>query len=219
MFFEVLKRELLIAWRRPGDAVLPVAFFLVVAVLFPLGLLPDPRLLRPVAPGIVWVLALLAGLLGQQAMFRSDRQDGTLEQFTLSPRPLVLVILAKSLGQWLLTGLPVIAASALIGSMLYLSGPALGILVLSLCLGTPILTLLGAMAAALTVSLRQASVLGPILVLPLATPILIFGAHSATLVLMGRSPVQPLWALAALLLLAISLLPAAAALALRISLE
>lgn len=219
MFIELLRRELLLAWRRPGEALTPLMFFLVTSMLFPLGLSPSPDLLRPLAPGITWVIAFLAGMLGLQGLFRADHDDGTLEQLLLTPRPLTLVILAKALGHWLVTGLPIVCGAALVADMLFVPPRGIAALVAGLALGTPLLTLLGTLVAALTVTLRQAAVLGPVLILPLATPVLIFGAHSATLVMNGQPAAQAFAALTAMLILGASLLPAAAALALRISHE
>lgn len=216
MFVELLRRELRLAWRRPGEAVVPLIFFVVTSMLFPLGLSSEPGLLRPLAPGVIWVIAFLAGMLGLHGLFRGDYEDGTLEQLLLTPRPLTLVILAKAAGHWLVTGLPIVVAAALVGEMLFMHGAAIGLLVGGLALGTPVLTLLGTVVAALTVSLRQAAVLAPALILPLAVPVLIFGAHSARL---AAHTGQAFAALAAMFILAVSLLPPAAALALRISHE
>ncbi len=215
MFLELLRRELLLAWRRPGEAIVPLVFFLVTSMLFPLGLNAEPSLLRPLAPGLVWVIAFLAGMLGLHGLFRGDYEDGTLEQLLLTPRPLTLIVLAKSAGHWLVTGLPIVCTAALVGEMLFMRGHAIGLLVAGLALGTPVLTLLGTVVAALTVSLRQAAVLAPVLILPLAVPVLIFGAHSVA----GIKAGQAFIALAAMFILAVSLLPPAAALALRISHE
>lgn len=219
MFVELLRRECLLAWRRPGEALTPVVFFLVTSMLFPLGLSPDPALLRPLAPGLIWVIAFLAGMLGMQGLFRADYDDGSLEQMLLSPRPLTVAILAKALGHWLVTGLPIVCGAALVAEMLFVPPSVLAALVAGLALGTPVLTLLGTVAAALTVGLRQAAVLAPVLILPLAVPVLVFGAHSAILAMHGRSATQAFAALAAMLILAASLLPAAAAVGLRIGHE
>ncbi len=216
MFVELLRRELLLAWRRSGEAVVPLVFFLVTSMLFPLGLSSEPSLLRPLAPGVICVIDFLAGMLGLHGLFRGDYEDGTLEQLLLTPRPLTLVILAKATGHWLVTGLPIVVVAALVGEMLFMRGTTIGLLVGGLALGTPVLTLLGTVVAALTVSLRQAAVLAPALILPLAVPVLIFGAHSATV---GDHVVQAFVALAAMLILAVSLLPPAAAMALRIAHE
>lgn len=219
MLKEFLRRELLVAWRRPGEAAMPVVFFLVVSMLFPLGLAPDPQLLRPLGPGVIWVVAFLAEMLGLQRLFRADYEDGTLEQLLLTPRPLTLIVLAKALGHWLVTGLPVVVGGGIVAAMLFIPPSGIGVVMGGLLLGTPILTLLATVVAALTVSLRQAAVLAPVLILPLATPVLIFGAQSATLAMAGRSAAQAFEALAAMLILGASLLPAAAALALRIGQE
>ncbi|HEX5314205.1 MAG TPA: heme exporter protein CcmB, partial [Gammaproteobacteria bacterium] len=193
--------------------------FLVTSMLFPLGLSAAPDLLRPLAAGVIWVIAFLAAMLSLQGFFRVDYEDGTLEQLLLTPRPLSLVILAKASGHWILTGLPIVCGAALVAVMLYVPGRGIAALVAGLLLGTPVLTLLGTLVAALTVSLRQAAVLAPVLILPLAVPVLIFGAHSATLAMAGLPLGQAFAALAALLILALSLLPPAAAAALRISHE
>lgn len=219
MFTELLKRELLIAWRRPGEALTPLVFFLVTSMLFPLGLSAAPATLRPLAPAIVWVIAFLAGMLGVQGVFRADHEDGTLEQLLLTPRPLTLIVLAKTVGHWLVTGLPITAGAAIVGYMLFMPGRGIAALVAGLALGTPLLTLLGTLIAALTVTLRQAAILAPVLILPLASPVLIFGAHSASLVMAQQPAGQAFAALAAMLILGLSLCPAAAALALRISHE
>lgn len=219
MLTELLRRELLIAWRRPGEAATPVVFFLVTSMLFPLGLTPDPNLLRPLGPGVIWVVAFLAEMLGLQRLFRADFEDGTLEQLLLTPRPLTLVILAKAAGHWLVTGLPVVVGGGVVAAMLFMPPRGIGIVMAGLLLGTPILTLLATVVAALTVSLRQAAILAPVLILPLATPVLIFGAQSATLAMHGQPAAQAFEALAAMLILGASLLPGAAALALRIGHE
>ena len=219
MFLELLRRELLIAWRRPGEALTPLIFFLVTSMLFPLGLSSSPNVLRPLAPGIIWVIAFLAGMLGLQGVFRADHEDGTLEQLLLTPRPLTLVILAKAMGHWLVTGLPMVLAAAVVGDMLFMPGRGIAALMAGLAIGTPLLTLLGTLVAALTVTLRQAAMLAPVLILPLATPVLIFGAHSASLVMSGQPAGQAFASLFALLILGVSLCPAAAAMALRISHE
>lgn len=219
MFIELLRRELLIAWRRPGESGVPIVFFLVTVMLFPLGLSRSPELLRPMAPGIIWVVAFLAGMLGMQGLFRADYEDGTLEQLLLTPRPLTLVVLAKAGGHWLVTGLPVVVGAGLVAGMLYVPPPSIAVMMLGLLLGTPILTLLATLVAALTLTLRQAAVLAPVLILPLAVPVLIFGAHSASLTTPGEINAKAFSALGAMLILAISLLPPASALALRISYE
>lgn len=219
MFTELLRRELLIAWRRPGEAGVPVVFFLVTAMLFPLGLSRSVDLLRGLAPGVIWVIAFLAGMLGMQGLFRADYEDGTLEQLLLTPRPLTLVVLAKACGHWLVTGLPVVIGAGLVAAMLYVPPSSIGIMMLSLLLGTPVLTMLATVVAALTLTLRQAAVLAPVLILPLAVPVLIFGAHSVQLNMPGVADAKAFAALGAMLVLAISLLPSAAAVALRISHE
>lgn len=169
LFLAVLKRDLLLAARRRSDMLNPLIFFLMVASLFPLGISPEPGFLAQIAPGVVWVGALLATLLSMDSLFRSDFDDGTLEQTLLSPQPLVLVVFAKVFSHWMMTGLPLTLLAPLLGVMLFLPAEGMGGLVLSLLLGTPTLSLIGAIGAALTVGLRKGGVLISLLVLPLYT--------------------------------------------------
>lgn len=212
-------RDLRIAFRRPGEVMTPAMFFVLVTTLFPLGLSPQPELLRTIAPGVVWVAALLAGLIGQESLFKSDYEDGSLEQLVLSPVPLPLVATTRVVSHWIVTGLPVVVLSPLMGLLMDYPTGAMGSLVLSLVLGTFILSLLGAVGAALTVGLRQGSMLMPILVLPLAVPVLIFGAEAAARAARGEDPAGALYLLAAMLVLGITLAPFAIAAAVRVSLE
>lgn len=215
----LLKRDLRLSFRRPGELLTPALFFVLVTVLFPLGLSPQPALLAAVAPGLMWVAALLAGLIGQESLFKGDFEDGTLEQMLLSPLPLELMALTRVASHWLMTGLPLVILAPLLGLMLDYPAHAFGMLVLSLALGTLILSLLGAVGAALTVGLRQGGMLMPILVLPLTVPVLIFGAQAAAEAARGEDPAAALYLLGALLALGVTLAPFAIAGALRISLE
>ncbi|HEY1771653.1 MAG TPA: heme exporter protein CcmB [Gammaproteobacteria bacterium] len=215
----VLGRDLRLAYRRRGELATPVIFFVLVTTLFPLGLSPQPALLREIAPGVVWVAALLAGLIGQQTLFKGDFDDGSLEQMLLGPLPLESVALLRVATHWLATGLPIVLLSPLMGLLMDYPGEAMGMLALSLLLGTAILSLLGAVGAALTVGLRQSGMLMPILVLPLAVPVLIFGAQAAAQAAHGEDPAGALYLLAAMLVLGITLAPFAIAAAVRVSLE
>ena len=215
----LVRRDLRLSFRRPGEVATPLLFFILVTVLFPLGLSPRPELLAVVAPGVVWVAALLAVLIGQESLFKSDYDDGSLEQLLLGPVSLELMALTRIFTHWLTTGLPLIILSPFLGLMLGYPSQAFGTLLLSLTLGTLILSLLGALGAALTVGLRQNGMLLPILVLPLAVPVLIFGAQAAAQAAAGEDPAAALYLLAALLVLGVTLAPFAIAGALRISLE
>ncbi len=216
-FWGALKRELLLSYRRKSDLVNPLIFFLMVATLFPLGVSPDPTFLADVAPGVVWVAALLATLLSMDSLFRSDFEDGTLEQILLSPQPLYLVVLAKVLAHWMLTGLPLTILAPLLGVMLFLPGDGMWGLVLSLLLGTPTLSLVGAIGAALTVGLRKGGVLISLLVLPLYIPVLIFGSAAVQGAVTGLPLGGYLAILGAMLSLGLVMAPLAIGAALRIS--
>jgi heme exporter protein B len=215
----ILARDLRLAARRRIESLLPVAFFLVAVSLFPLGVGPEPQTLRAIAPGIVWVCALMAAMLSVHTLYTTDLADGSLEQMLLTPASAVPVALAKALGHWLVAGLPLIVASPVIGLLFGLSGPALGTLVLSLLLGTPVLSLLGGLGAALTLGLRSGGMLLILIVLPLATPALIFGAGAVGAVDAGMQPGGHLSLLGALLIATAMGAPVATAAALRISIE
>ncbi len=214
----VAARDLRLAGRRRIEALLPVVFFLVAASLFPLGVGPEPEVLRHIGGGVVWVCALLSAMLSLNAMYSTDHVDGSLEQMLLSPRSLVLVTAGKAIAHWMLTGLPLILASPILGLLFDLPAPSLGALTLGLLLGTPVLSLLGGVGAALTLGLRSAGVLILLLVLPLCIPVLIFGTGAVAAVDAGLSPSGHLSVLAALFLLAALGAPPATAAALRISL-
>lgn len=215
----LVRRDLLLALRQRADVANTLLFFIVVITMVPLGVGPEKNILRAIAPGVVWVAALLASIVSLHRLFAADHADGTLEQLLLGREPLVLLAVGKVAAHWLATGLPVIVMAAPIGVMFDLPADAIGVLVLSLVLGTPVLSLLGAVGAALTLGLRGGAVLVALLVLPLTVPVLIFGAGAVEAMAGGTSPTAHLLLLAALSLAALALSPWAVAAALRISLE
>ncbi|CAK0748451.1 cytochrome c maturation protein B [Gammaproteobacteria bacterium] len=215
----VLTRDLTLALRRRGELANPLLFFVIVITLFSLGLGPEVNLLARAAPGILWVAALLAALLSLEAMFHSDYQDGSLEQLLLSPHPVAVLVIAKVLAHWLTTGLPLLLLAPLLGVLLHLPEAAMGFLVLTLALGTPVLSFIGAIGVALTVGLRRGGVLLSLLVLPLYIPVLIFSVGAVDSAASGLPVAAHLYLLSALLTLAMSLSPWAITAALRISLE
>ena len=215
----VFVRDLRIALRRRADTLAALIFFVIVVSLFPLGVGPEPQMLREIAPGIVWVCALLASMLSVNALFAGDLADGSLEQMLLAPESPIALVAAKCCAHWLLTGLPLIVASPLVGLLFGLSGQALAVLVYGLLLGTPVLSLLGALGAALTLGLRSGGMLLILIVLPLATPTLIFGAGAVGAVDAGLSAAGHLSLLGALLIATAIGVPLATAAALRISTE
>jgi len=216
-FTALIRRDLQLASRRRTEALLPVVFFAVAASLFPLGIGPEPHILRQIAPGIVWVCALLAAMLSLNALYAGDHADGSLEQMLLSSHPTVLIAAAKALAHWLLTGVPLILAAPVLGLQFDMSLPAIATLTVSLLLGTPVLSLLGGIGAALTLGLRHGGVLILLLVLPLCIPVLIFGAGAVSALDAGQSPRAYLSLLGALLLITAIGAPPATAAALRIS--
>ena len=213
----VLARDVRLASRRPAEALLPVVFFVVAASLFPLGVGPEAGTLRTIAPGVVWVCALLSSMLSLGSMYASDYADGTLEQMLLSNLSGVELALAKCVAHWLMTGVPLLLMSPLLGLLFDLPWPAIGLLALGLLIGTPILSLMGGMGAALTLGLRNAAVLILLIVLPLCIPVLIFGAGAVSAAEAGLSPQGHFYLLGALLLLTCLGAPVATAAALRIS--
>lgn len=219
LFVAVLMRDLRLAMRRRIDTLLPLVFFLVALSLFPLGVGPEAQTLRQIAPGIVWVCALLASMLSVNQLFAGDQADGSLEQMLLAPQSAVALAAAKCCAHWLLTGMPLIVATPLVGILFGLSTPALLALVAGLALGTPILSLLGALGAALTLGLRSGGMLLILIVLPLTTPALIFGAGAVSQVEAGLSASGHFSLLGALLILTAVGGPPATAAALRISTE
>jgi heme exporter protein B len=215
----LFRRDLRLALRRRADTGAALVFFTMVVSLFPLGVGPEAALLRTMGPGVVWVAALLASMLSLSRLFTDDHQDGTLEQLLLSATPLPVLVLGKALAHWLSSGLLLVLASPLIALQFDLPTEAIQVLALTLLLGTPLLSLVGAIGAALTVGLRGAGVLVSLLVLPLVMPVLIFGASAVQDSAAGLSVQAHFSLLGALLLAALVLAPLAAAAALRIALE
>ncbi len=216
---QVIRRDLLLAARQRADVANTLLFFVVVVTMVPLGVGPEPETLRTIAPGMVWVAALLASILSLNRLFAHDLADGTLEQMLLAPEPLAAIVLGKVAAHWLVTGLPITAMAMPLGVMFDLPADATATLATALALGTPALSLIGAVGAALTLGLRGGGVLLSLLVLPLYVPVLIFGAGSVEAVAGGLSPQAHLLLLAAFSLAATVLAPWAIAAALRISLE
>ena len=215
--FAVLARDLRLASRRPAEALLPVAFFVVAASLFTLGVGPEPSTLKQIAPGIVWVCALLSSMLSLNSMYGSDYADGSLEQMLISRMSGVELAVAKGFAHWLMTGVPLLLVSPLLGLLFGLSWDAIGLMALGLLLGTPILSMMGGMGAALTLGLRNSAVLILLIVLPLCIPVLIFGAGAVSAAEAGLAPNGHFYLLGAMLLLTSLGAPVATAAALRIS--
>lgn len=215
----VLKRDLLVAMRRRGDLAATLFFFVMVASLFPMGVGPEPQMLRIMAPGIVWVAALLASTLSLNRLFASDYADGTLEQMLLSAEPLSLLVIGKMLAHWLISGLPLVLISPLIALQFDQPTESYGPMLLALLLGTPLLSLIGGIGAALTLGIRGSGVLTTLLVLPLYVPVLIFGSSAISSSASGMDISGQLSVLAALLLLGMATTPWAISTALRIAVE
>ncbi|MCC6068049.1 heme exporter protein CcmB [Ferrovum sp. PN-J185] len=213
------RRDLTLALRHKTEILTALFFFVIVVNLLPLGVGPDPKLLSKIAPGVVWIGALLATLLGLPRLFAHDYQDGTLEQLSLSPRSFTLIVLGKIMAHWIVAGLPVVLITPLLGIQFNLSGPIIGVLMLTLVLGTPVLSLIGAIGAALTLGVRGGGVLLSLLILPLYIPVLIFGAGAAEAYRAGLDMTGYLWLLAALDLLALFFAPWVSAIALKVALE
>ena len=219
VFGAVVRREVSLSLKQKGEVLTPLFFFVVVSSLFPLGIGPESALLLRIAPGVLWVSALLAAMLSLQRLFAVDYADGSLEQMALSPTPLGLIMAAKALSHFLLSGLPLVLMAPILGLQFGLEGRALGILVLTLLLGTPTLSLIGSIGAALTLGVRGAGVLLSLLILPLYIPVLIFGAGAVEADAAGLGAGGHLSLLAALLVLSVFFAPLATTAALRISLE
>lgn len=215
----VVRRDLKSSFRQRQDLLNPLLFFFMVVTLFPLGVSPEVSFLQRSGSGILWVAALLATLLSLDHLFRHDFDDGTLEQMVLQPQPLFLLVLAKTLAHWLVTGLPLILLAPVLGIMLHLEGNSIAVLCLTLLIGTPVLSLIGAIGAALTLGLRAGGVLLSLLIIPLYIPVLIFGTGTVAAAADGTPVGGYLALMAAFLVLAITLAPFAAAAALRISLS
>ena len=215
----VARRDLLLAWKRPGDVLNPLFFFAMVATLFPLSVGPSVEQLELSGPGVLWVAALLAMLLSLNSLFLTDHEDGSLEQMLVSPLPLSALALGKTIAHWLTSGLPLVLVSPLLAMTFRMPVAVTGVLMLTLLLGTVSLSLLGSIGAALTVGLQRSTALLSLLILPLAMPVLIFGARTVSLAAAGEGVAGGLYFLAAYAVLALSLAPFAAAAALRISNE
>jgi len=219
MFRWIVVRDLTLAWRRRADVLSTLFFFVIVVSLFPLGIGPESQLLRSIAPGVVWVAALLASMLSLSRVFENDYHDGTLEQMLLTPQPLFLVVLGKVLAQWLVSEVPLAVVAPLLGVQFDLEPRTLWILFLSLLIGTPVLSLIGSIGAALTLGLRGGGVLIAVLILPLYVPVLIFGAGAVDASIISGNIQANMLLLAAFFLLALVFAPWATSAALRISLE
>jgi heme exporter protein B len=215
----IFMRDLRLALRRRADTAAALFFFVIVASLFPLGVGPEPALLRTMAAGVLWVAALLASMLSLGRLFADDHADGTLEQLMLSVCPLPLIVLSKMAAHWLCSGLMLSLVAPLLALQFDLPGEAIGVLLITLLLGTPLLSLIGGIGAALTVGVRGASVLLSVLVLPLCVPVLIFGAGAVDAAVSGLAVSAHYSLLAAMLVAALFLAPWAAAAALRIALD
>jgi heme exporter protein B len=218
-FFALLRRDLLLAFRRRTELLFPVIFLLVVISLFPLGIGPSPQLLARIAPGVIWIAALLATVISLDALFRSDFEDGTLEQFIISGHPLTLISLAKIVAHWLVAGLPIVLLSPLLAVWMNLPTESMGVMILTLALGTPILSLIGSIGVGLTISLKRGGQLLSLLVFPLYVPILIIATAAVMAASDGLPYMQFLGLLVAGLITSVTLAPFAAAAALKISLS
>ncbi|MCU7916935.1 MAG: heme exporter protein CcmB [Candidatus Thiodiazotropha sp. (ex Dulcina madagascariensis)] len=218
-FSMLLKRDLVLAYRRRAEMVNPMLFFVLVTAMFPLGIGNDPKLIEAVGPGVIWVAALLAALLSLDSMFRSDFDDGSLEQFMLSAHPVSILVLAKVLAHWLVTGLPLFIVAPLLAVLLNIPASAIPTLMLTLVLGTPVLSLIGSVGVALTVGLRRGGVILSLLVLPLYVPVLIFATDAVKTAIVGIPTTAQLSILSAMLVGSLVLAPVATAASLRISLS
>ena len=218
-FYTVVMRDLLLAMRNRSDILTTLFFFIIAISLFPLGVGPELDTLREIAPGVFWVAALLASMLALERLFAIDYADGTLEQLLLTPQPATVLVLAKVLAHWLITGVPLVLLSPLLGLQYDLSSEAIEALMLTLLLGTPSLSLIGAIGAALTLGLRGGGVLVSLLVLPLYIPVLIFGAGAVEATVSGLGGAGHVSMLGAIFLLSLVLAPLATVAALRVSAE
>ncbi len=216
-FFAVIRRDLVLALRRRSEIANPLLFFILVITLFPLGIGAQPHLLQAIAPGIIWVSALLAAMLSLDSLFRSDFDDGSLEQILLSPHPTSVLVLGKIVAHWLVTGLPLLIVAPLLAVFLGMPNHALGILLLTLLLGTPVLSLIGAIGVALTVGLRRGGMILSLLVLPLYVPVLIFAGNAVQMAGAGLPVDAQINILISILLMALVLAPLPTAAALKMS--
>lgn len=215
----IVRRDLQLAWMRPGDVLNPLFFFAMVCSLFPLAIGPDPDQLAFLGPGVVWVAALLATLLSLNALFMSDHEDGSLDQLLTSPQPLPILTFGKTLAHWLTSGLPLVLVSPLLALTYRMPSEVIGVLMITLLLGTVCLSLLGSIGAALTVGLHRGTALLSLLILPLAMPVLLLGANTVSLAAQNEMYSTGIWALSAYAIASLSLAPYATAAALRISSE
>ena len=216
-FSIVLKRDLQVAVRNKGDVFNPLVFFVIVITLFPLGIGSESAILSRIAPGVIWVAALLSALLSLERLFKNDYNDGSLEQMLLSPQPLFIMVFAKVLAHWLLTGVPVILIAPLLALLLHMEDAAYGALLATLLLGTPVLSLVGAIGVALTVGIKKGGILLSLLILPLYIPVLIFSTGAIEAAALNMPYSGHLAIIAALLIGALSLTPFAIGAALRVS--
>ncbi len=215
----ITRRDLLLAWKRPGDVLNPLFFFAMVCTLFPLAVGPGPEQLTFSGPGVLWVAALLATLLSLNSLFMSDHEDGSLDQLLVSPQPLPVLVLGKTLAHWLISGFPLVLISPLLAMTYRMPVGVMGVLMLTLLLGTICLSLLGSIGAALTVGLHRGTALLSLLILPLAMPVLLLGANTVSLAAGNDVYATGIWALGAYVIASLSLAPFATAAALRISNE
>ena len=218
-WWAVVRRDLTIAGRRLSDAVAVVMFFVLAVVLFPLGVGPELEILQRIAPGIIWVAALLAAMLSLDQLFQSDADDGSLDLLVLAPIPLEIIVLAKCCAHWMVTGLPLILAAPILGFLLNLPATGHFVMLITLIVATPTISLLGSVGAALTVGARRGGVLVALLILPLLTPILIMSASAVDLALVGLNYVPLVLLLLAFFLVSVVLCPLASAAALRLAVE
>lgn len=218
-FVAIVRRDLLLAYRHRAELINPLAFFVLVVTLFPLGVGAEVELLKRIAPGVIWVAALLASLLTMDSLFRSDFEDGSLEMLVMSPHPLSILVLGKVAAHWLLSGAPLSLVAPLLATMFNMDAEAIKILLFTLLLGTPVLSLIGAIAVALTVGLRKGGVLLAILVLPLYVPVLIFASNAVDAAMAGFDVSGQLYMMSAMLFMAITLTPWPTAAALKMSLS
>jgi heme exporter protein B len=219
MLIETIKRDVLVTFRNPAEMVNPLVFFVIVISLFPLGISPSEKVLADIAPGVIWVAALLATLLSMDLIFRSDYEDGSLEQMTLTEQPLLVITMGKIVSHWLMTGLPLTILSPLLGVMLFVNEEGVIAIMLSLLLGTPILSLFGAVGAALTVGLRKGGVLIAILILPLYVPVLILATEMIKTGMTGGDYRGHMLWLGALLVMSLGVAPIATSAGVKISLS
>lgn len=218
-FFEVVRRDLRLALRQGSDSLMVVTFFVLTVVLFPFGIGPEAGILERVAPGVLWVTALLASMLSLDRLFQADYEDGSLELLVLTPTSLMVVVLAKVLAHWLTTGLPLLVAAPLLAVLLHMNGDGFGVLMATMLIGTPVLSLIGAIGAALVLGARRGGVLVSLLILPLYVPVLIFGVGAIDAAVLGLSAQPHVLILGAMLAACLPLAPWATAAALRQALE